>query len=57
MNNCPNCGYELVNIVYGKPTKALVDMAIDEGLALGGYGMIKDRPSLYCYGCQESFTK
>jgi len=57
MDNCTNCDYELVNIIYGMPTKALIDMAIDEGVALGGYGMMEDRPTLYCYGCQESFTK
>lgn len=51
MNNCPNCGHDLVNILYGMPTEKMIDLAKLDGIALGGYNFNLDRPSLYCYGC------
>jgi hypothetical protein len=55
MNNCPNCNHELVNIIYGFPTPKLIDLARLEGIALGGQLTAPDRPTHYCYGCQESY--
>ena len=56
MNSCPKCSHELVNIIYGVPTQKLIDMAINEDIALGGTVLTLDRPSRYCYGCQETFA-
>lgn len=56
MNNCPQCGHELVNIIYGYPGPELVKMANDEGIALGGCCIYAESPKLYCYGCHESFN-
>lgn len=57
MNNCPECGHDLVNVVYGYPTPKLIDMARSEGIALGGCTVGPDMATHYCYGCQESFPK
>jgi hypothetical protein len=56
MNNCPNCGHDLVNVIYGMPGPKLIEMAKSEGIALGGCSMLPERPSHYCYGCNEEFT-
>lgn len=55
MNNCPFCQHELVNIIYGKPTTKLIEMARKEDVALGGTTLIIDQPTLYCYGCHEVY--
>ena len=55
MNNCPNCNHELVNVIYGFPTPRLVDLARQEGVALGGNDLGPDSPTHYCYGCHETF--
>ena len=55
MNNCLNCGHELVNIIYGKPSAKLIEMAISEDIALGGIQYSSLQPTLYCYGCNEAF--
>lgn len=55
MNNCPTCGHEVVNIIYGMPGPKLVEMAQSEGIALGGTRMDANRPTHYCYGCNEEF--
>jgi hypothetical protein len=57
MNNCPECGHDLVNVIYGFPTPKLIDMARSEGIALGGCTVGKDMPTHYCYGCQESYPR
>jgi hypothetical protein len=56
MNNCPECQHELVNILYGYPSPAMIDMAKTEGIALGGCCVYPDSPKLYCYGCHETFV-
>ena len=55
MNNCPSCEHELVNIIYGMPGQKLIDMAKSEHIALGGCSITDDQPSLYCYGCHETY--
>lgn len=55
MNACPNCEHDLVNIVYGMPGPKLIDMAKNEDIALGGCTITIDQPSLYCYGCHETY--
>lgn len=55
MNICTQCGHELVNIIYGMPGEKLVEMAKSEGVALGGCSISPDNPSLYCYGCGETY--
>jgi hypothetical protein len=54
MNNCPVCNHTLVNIIYGVPGKALVEMARSEDVALGGIKKALDCPTLYCYSCNET---
>lgn len=55
MNICTNCGKDLVNVIYGFPTQKLIDMAKTEGIALGGCSLNINRPTHYCYGCNEEF--
>lgn len=55
MNFCPICNKELVNIIYGKPTQKLIDMAKTDDIALGGNKPLWDAPSYYCYECNETF--
>jgi hypothetical protein len=55
MNNCLMCDHELVNIVYGMPGSKLIEMAKSEDIALGGCMPDPEKPTLYCYGCGESF--
>ena len=55
MNNCINCGHDLVNIVYGMPGQKLIEMARAEDVALGGCLSEPGKPTLYCYGCNETF--
>ena len=56
MNNCPECQHDLVNILYGYPSKELIRMAKAEDIALGGCYASEDSPKLYCYGCHETFN-
>jgi 7-cyano-7-deazaguanine synthase in queuosine biosynthesis len=55
MNNCPECGHDLVNIFYGMPSFKLIEMAKSEDIALGGTSSDPMRPTHYCYGCGEEF--
>jgi hypothetical protein len=55
MNECPFCYHELVNVIYGTPGSALVALAKNEGVALGGK-FKENKPKYYCYGCQEAFS-
>jgi hypothetical protein len=57
MNNCPECNHEMVNVIYGFPTAKLIDLARQEGVALGGMDFGPDQPTHYCYGCHEAFPK
>jgi hypothetical protein len=57
MNNCPFCNHELVNIVYGMPSPKLIDLARQEGVALGGCTYSNDLPTHYCYGCHEAYPQ
>jgi hypothetical protein len=54
MNNCPTCGHELVNIIYGLPSEKLIEMAKNEDIALGGCTLTENQPTRYCYGCNET---
>jgi hypothetical protein len=55
MNNCPNCGHDLVNVIYGIPSPKLIEMARSEDIALGGTFASPIKPNHYCYGCNEEF--
>ena len=55
MNNCPNCNHDLVNIIYGMPSQTAIDLAREEGIALGGCLYEPDLPTHYCYGCHEAY--
>lgn len=57
MNNCPACGHDLVNVIYGFPVPKLVEMAKAEHVALGGTKYGPDMPTHYCYGCHETYIK
>ncbi len=56
MNNCTLCNGELVNVIYGYPTPALIEMAKTEGIVLGGIPT-GFRPTHYCHACQEQFPR
>lgn len=55
MNTCTQCNHDLVNILYGKPSDKLVEMAKNEDIALGGRLADDNSPKLYCYGCGETY--
>jgi len=56
MNNCSNCNYELVNIIYGKPSSKLINMARNEDIAIAGRPFLNNLPTHYCYGCHETYS-
>ena len=56
MNNCPLCNGELVNVIYGYPTPALIEMAKADNIVLGGTPT-GFRPTHYCHACQEQFPR
>jgi hypothetical protein len=56
MNNCPLCNGDLVNVIYGYPTPALIEMAKTDGIVLGGTPT-GFRPTHYCHVCQEQFPR
>lgn len=57
MNNCPTCGHEIVNIIYGNPSKMAVEIAKIDGIALAGKKWESGSPEYYCYGCHETIKK
>jgi hypothetical protein len=54
--NCPTCNKALVEIVYGFPTMDQIEDAKKDLIALGGTPRSNaNRPTHYCYLCQESY--
>jgi hypothetical protein len=54
MTNCLFCDQALVDIVYGIPSEATIELAKADLVALGGYKKDKS-PKQYCYGCHSTF--
>ena len=53
MEKCPNCNHNMVTIFYGLPSEELIELARQDGIALGG-NYSEDKPAYYCYGCNET---
>jgi hypothetical protein len=56
MNNCPTCGAALVNIIYGIPSKRLIDLAKTDDIVLGGTPS-GPRSEYFCTSCNEEYSK
>ncbi len=52
---CPNCGDELVEIVYGRPTKETVEQAKQKKLYLGS--CMNGIAKYHCYGCGKNYNE
>lgn len=50
---CPNCGDELVEIVYGRPTNETVEKAKQKKLYLGS--CMNGSAKYHCYGCNKNY--
>lgn len=53
--NCPACkDHDMAPILYGYPTLEMVELARQDVIALGGCVVSSDKPTHYCYGCNET---
>jgi hypothetical protein len=55
MDYCPICNSELVNIFYGYPSEAFIELAKQNQIAIGGPKKGDEIARYYCYECNESF--
>lgn len=53
--NCPNCGDELVEILYGRPTPDVYQEVEQKKLYLGGCVVGNKVAKYHCYGCGKNF--
>ena len=51
----PKCEHTLVKIVYGKPSRKLMQLAEEEKVHLGGCMVGEDAPRHYCTKCKKKF--
>ena len=55
---CPFCGYDdqVVRIVYGQPSRELIEQSQRGEIALGGSCAAPDAHQWYCRGCLRTFS-
>ena len=51
----PKCEHTLVKIVYGKPSKKLIQLAEEQKIYLGSCMASEDAPKHYCTKCKKKF--
>ena len=51
----PKCEHKLVKIIYGKPSKKLMQLSEEQKVHLGGCMIGKDAPRHYCTKCKKKF--
>ncbi|EAR89479.1 hypothetical protein TTHERM_00157960 (macronuclear) [Tetrahymena thermophila SB210] len=56
--NCHKCksDAQVVDVVYGKPAKVLIDQANRKEVFLAGCKVDKIRKNWYCYSCEHKFN-
>ena len=52
---CPNCGFKLVEIIYGLPDSKLGEKAKRGEVFLGGCMMEEENPKYHCNKCKRSY--
>ena len=52
---CPNCGNNLVEIVYGFPTSEIIEKANNKELYIGGCEESDDSLKYHCYFCNRNY--
>ncbi|MBR0403338.1 hypothetical protein IJI55_02190 [Candidatus Saccharibacteria bacterium] len=57
MKQCPKCGTNLVDIVYGEPSFEIFERADRKEVKLGGCEISPDNLSYHCYNCNLDFSK
>ena len=53
--HAPKCKHTLVKIVYGKPSKKLIQLAEEQKIYLGSCMASEDAPKHYCTKCKKKF--
>lgn len=54
---CPNCGNNLINIIYGRPNQELIEQAKEGKIILGGCIINKNMPNYHCNYCNKNYKK
>ena len=57
MKQCPKCGTNLVDIVYGEPSFEIFEKADRKEVKLGGCEVSPDNPVYHCYSCNLDFSR
>ena len=52
---CPNCGNEMVDIIYGMPSSEAFEDCENKKLFLGGCLIDDNQPVYHCYECNRSY--
>lgn len=55
--SCPNCGNEMVEIVYGLPSEELYQKEKRRQVLLGGCSNSEHSPKYYCFKCMRKYFK
>lgn len=52
---CPTCSGSMAPVLYGYPTTDMIELARQDMIALGGCIVGEDKPTHYCYSCNETY--
>lgn len=52
---CPECGGELIPILWGYPTPEILEQAIHDEIHLGGCVIFPNNPNYHCKDCEVEF--
>lgn len=53
--NCPNCGNNLVEIIYGIPTSEIIEKVNNKELYIGGCEELDNSLKYHCYFCNRNY--
>ncbi len=52
---CPNCGNNLVEIIYGMPTSEIIEKVNNKELYVGDYEESNNSLKYHCYFCNRNY--